>query len=267
MSRGALLFAFNTPTVDYFKTAVATARRINHFLNLPVSVVTNSATLLEFYNYKFDNIYEVTSDDSNTKEQKVWINKGRHQAYNISPYDETLLLDTDYLINSDKLLSLFDYYNDIYFHNTSKFLMYPNSEPEKLGPPSLETYWATVMIFKKSKRAEHLFDCMKMVQDNYQHYTLLHGSLSNQYRNDYALTVADRILNGHIDDKSEFIPWDLLHVTREVKILRNTDDEFNTSYTAMLRQDRDPLKPKKEYITLNDMDFHMLDKDNFVEVM
>ena len=119
MSRGALLFAFNTPTVDYFKMAVATARRINHFLNIPVSVVTNSGTLLDFYNYKFDNVYEVESDDSNSKEQKVWINKGRHQAYNISPYDETLLLDTDYLINSNKLLSLFDYYNDIYFHNKS----------------------------------------------------------------------------------------------------------------------------------------------------
>ena len=52
-----------------------------------------------------------------------------------------------------------------------------------------------------------------------------------------------------------------------VKILKNTDDEFNTSYTAMLRQGRDPLKSKLEYITLNDMDFHMLDKDNFVEVM
>jgi len=42
MTKGILLFAFNNGTVDYYKMAVATAKRANQFLNLPVSVVTDN---------------------------------------------------------------------------------------------------------------------------------------------------------------------------------------------------------------------------------
>ena len=38
MSKGALLFAFNSPKYNYYEMAVATAKRINHFLNLPVTI-------------------------------------------------------------------------------------------------------------------------------------------------------------------------------------------------------------------------------------
>ena len=36
MTKGALLFAFNSPKYNYYEMAVATAKRINHFLDLPV---------------------------------------------------------------------------------------------------------------------------------------------------------------------------------------------------------------------------------------
>ena len=39
----------------------------------------------------------------------VWYNCGRYLAYNLSPYDETLLLDTDYIVNSNKLLKTFSF--------------------------------------------------------------------------------------------------------------------------------------------------------------
>ena len=106
MSKGALLFAFNTDTVDYFSMAVYTAKRINHFLNLPVTVITDNIENTINCDYQFDNVIYTESDHSNFKDNKVWLNKGRYQAFNDSPYDETLLLDTDYIINSDKLLLL-----------------------------------------------------------------------------------------------------------------------------------------------------------------
>ena len=39
MTRGALLFAFNSPKYDYYAMAEHTAKRINHFLNMPVTLV------------------------------------------------------------------------------------------------------------------------------------------------------------------------------------------------------------------------------------
>lgn len=268
MNCGALLFAFNNEKIDYYRMAVQTAKRINYFLEIPVTVVTDINVDENNYNYKFDKVIKVTSDLSNSREEQTWINKGRYKAYELSPYEETLLLDTDYLINSDKLKSVFNYYEDYCFHNNAKYLMFKESGYEPLGPNSFLTYWATVMIFRKTERAKLLFDFIKMVQDNYTHYLTLHGSYSTQYRNDYALTIANRTLNGHIINTKDFIPWDLLHVSKEVKIYSNNDDEFNTSYTAILKHEADPLNtPKLEYIQIEDMDFHMLDKKNFMDVV
>ncbi len=268
MTRGALLFAFNNEKIDYYRMAVQTAKRINHFLNIPVTVVTDANVDEDSYSYKFDKVIKVVSDLSNSREEQIWINKGRYQAYELSPYEETLLLDTDYLINSNKISSLFNYCDDYCFHDRAKYIMFKESGMEPLGPNSFLTYWATVMIFKKTHRAKLLFDFIKMVQDNYTHYLTLHGSFSTQYRNDYALTIANRTLNGHIVDTKDFIPWDLLHVSKEVKMYKNTDDDFNTAYTAILKHDVDPLNTsKKEYIEIIDMDFHMLDKKNFMDIV
>ena len=45
MSKGALLFAFNSPKYNYYEMAVATAKRINHFLDLPVTVITDDNSI------------------------------------------------------------------------------------------------------------------------------------------------------------------------------------------------------------------------------
>ena len=104
MSKGVILFAFNSPKFNYYDMAVATAKRINHFLNLPVTLVTDETSIPTDPNYVFDKTITVTPDKNNKRDWGIWINKGRYQAYELSPYDETILLDTDYLVNSNKLL-------------------------------------------------------------------------------------------------------------------------------------------------------------------
>ena len=142
MSKGVLLFAFNNGKVDYYSMAIATAKRANKFLNLPVTVVTDSATDLTKYDYEFDNVVVVEADRTNLNAlNEVWINKGRYQAYTLSPYDETLLLDTDYLINSDTLLKPFDLYDDFMCHNRTSFLMIPGHEQEMISEASFNTLW------------------------------------------------------------------------------------------------------------------------------
>ena len=70
MTKGVLLFAFNNGTVDYYKMAVATAKRANQFLNLPVSVVTDNTVNPDNYNYTFDNVFIETADKSNNKDTR-----------------------------------------------------------------------------------------------------------------------------------------------------------------------------------------------------
>ena len=259
MSKGALLFAFNTADTDYVKMAEIAAKRINYFLNIPCSLVTDNPIT----NATFDKIIYLASDSSNTKGSKVWLNKGRYNAFDLSPYDETLLIDTDYVVNSPQLSYVFDFYDDFSCHNAVSFLMYPNTVQEQLGMYSMNILWATVMFFKKTKRMEHMFSAMKMVQHNYSHYRNLHGFASGTFRNDYALTIANRIVNGHIDDSSDFIPWNLLHVGARTTIQSQNVSNFNTNFTVTLDL---PHLNKKEYINIKDTDFHMLDKKNFMEL-
>ena len=266
MSRGAILFAFNSPKFNYYDMAVATAKRANHFLDLPVTVVTDEKSLPEQTEYLFDKTIVVQPDKDNIREHQVWINKGRFQAYGLSPYDETLLLDTDYMVNSNKLLRTFDIYDDFCCHDTTSFLMQPTATQEVLSAYSLKTLWATVVTFKKTKRSKQIFDCLEMVQKNYDHYCNIHSFVGGLYRNDYALTLALRIANGHSDNKRDIIPWNLIHVGKNTSIYRNSDDEFNTEYTVMYDQWQRG-KVRKEYITMKDCDFHVMNKENFMELI
>ena len=266
MSRGALLFAFNSPKYNYYSMAEATAKRINHFLNLPVTIVTDNDSLPEKSNYKFDNTILTTPDKTNKRDWGMWINKGRYQAYEFSPYDETLLLDTDYMVNSSKLSMTFDMPTDFCCHDTTSFLMHPGVPQEVLSSYSYKTLWATAVMFRKTKRAEQIFNCLGMVQKNFDHYATLHGFVAGTFRNDYGLTLALRIANGHTSRKEDIIPWSLVHVGKNTSVYRNNDDEFNTEYTVMF-DNWQRGKIRKEYTIVKDTDFHVMNKENFMDLI
>ena len=266
MNRGVILFAFNSPKFNYYDMAVCTAKRINHFLNLPVSIITDITSIPENIDYVFDKTILATADTSNKKDKTTWINKGRYRAFELSPYDETLLIDTDYLVNSNKLLKTFDLPTDFCCHGDTHFLMYHTPEIEMLNPYSLKILWATVVRFNKTKRAEQIFNSIGMVQQNYEHYANLHGFVPTPYRNDYAITLATRIANGNTLPVEDLIPWNLVHIGNNTMVHRNSDDMFNAEYTVIY-DNWQRGKIRKEYIITKDMDFHVMNKENFMELV
>ena len=265
MIRGALLFAYNNDTCNYFKQAEITACRINHFLNLPVTLVTDENSLPENPLNVFDRIILTEPNKSNKKFREVWINKNRYRAYELSPYDETLLLDTDYVINSDKLLQIFKLYSDFCCYNTTNFLMTENKFVEHLSQFSYKTDWATVVYFRKTKKCRQIFECMKMIQDNYLHYANLHNFLVEPFRNDYALTLARRIVQGQTEVERESIPWSLTHIGDKTKVYKTNSNFFDTEFLIVYDKWMNG-KIKKEYISIKDYDFHLMDKENFMEL-
>jgi len=266
MTRGVILFAFNSPKYNYYNMALYTARRVQHFLNLPVTLVTDKDSLPNIVSDIWDKVITVSPDRDNFRDWGMWINKGRYQAYQLSPYDETLLLDVDYVVNSNKLLKLFEFDTDFCCHNRTEFLMQPNAPQELLSAYSYETLWATVVAFKKTERAKQIFDTLKMVQENYEHYANIHSFVGGVYRNDYALTLALKIVNGHSDIKSDYIPWNLIHLGKNTQITKNNEEEFDTSFCVMY-DNWQRGKIRKEYIDIIDMDFHIMNKDLYVEII
>ena len=115
MTTGALIFAQNTVGVDYVKLALFAAQQVKKYLNIPVSLATDSQAWLEFYPEHTEVFDQVISIVGNTTQQKKfydgtlayktaeWKNLTRNQAYDITPYDRTLVIDSDYIINSNTL--------------------------------------------------------------------------------------------------------------------------------------------------------------------
>jgi len=264
--KGVVIFAYNNSRRLYYNMALACAKRVKHFLNLPVTLITGNVTFKNATEKEvFDEIIIQDPDKSNYKDGVEWINKGRFKVWELTPYYETLLLDVDYVVNSDQLLKLFDLYDDFMFHNSTSFLMDPNAPQEFLSERGFKLLWATVIIFKKNKNARHLFQVIEMIQNNFEHYANLHNFIGGMYRNDYALTLAARILNGHLENQSSYIPWNLVHIGKNTRVIHTKenynkikDTDYVVEYDAWKRG-----KVKKEYITIKDMDFHMLNKENF----
>jgi hypothetical protein len=243
-----------------------TSKRIKHFLDLPVTLVTDDDSIPTNEHELWDKVVKVTPDKNNFRDWGQWINKGRYMAYELSPYQETILIDTDYMVNSNTLLKLFELPTDFCCHDTTSFIMYPDSPQEMLSKHSYNTLWATVVMFRKTQRAKQIFECLGMIQKNFEHYANLHKFISSTYRNDYALTLATRIVNGQFLLKEDIIPWNLVHIAKDTPIYHDTEDEYNTDYTIMIDSWKRG-KLRKEYITVKDTDFHVMSKENFMELI
>jgi hypothetical protein len=65
-------------------------------------------------------------------------------------------------------------------------------------------YWATAIYFKKSEKAEQLFNLVEYIKQNWTFYKLTYDFPGSLFRNDYAFSIAIHILNGFVDTDEYF---------------------------------------------------------------
>jgi hypothetical protein len=236
-SKGVVVFAFNTQ-VDYVAIADQTCRLIEKNLGLPITLVTDHDAAPVF---AYDQIVRVDPQGATyrTEDASVqWRNFGRYLAYELSPYDETIVLDTDYLVLDDSLLKLFD-------TDWDYKLMHHNSDEngpsyEQMGNTSLPFIWATVILFRKTEKARLLFELVGKIQRNYNYYRLLYNIREGNYRNDYAFAIANIILSGYHTNEQQGIPWRMFTLSNKIDRLivdgDNTRAYFKTQNPLFLPQ-------------------------------
>jgi hypothetical protein len=259
MSRGIVLIAHNNGKDDYFAMATSVARRANEFLDLPVTLVTDVESYRET-GYTYDRVIFVDPDTTNRRMHAPWINKGRHRVFDYTPYSDTLVLDTDYMINSSMLLRAYDIPSDFCIHRNVTWLFGNNTRDECIST-GLPTHWATVLRFKKTSRVESIFNMVNQVQSNYVHYSNIYGFNPAPFRNDYAFTIALKVINGHIPLCSDYFYWNLVHVPLGVEVHRTSRSSYD-----LIRHSNDNTSGRNSYIKISGLDFHMLDKKNFLEL-
>jgi hypothetical protein len=212
-SRGILGFAFNTNEIDYVGIANQTLGLASRILGLPYTLITDETLQGSFSNQRY-------SIDSNQFVQ--WRNAGRFHAYKLSPYDETLVLDVDYVIQTRDLLKIFytpwDYL--LMRHNSMISMEFCD---ESMGSESLPFIWATVFAFRKTQKAKMFFELIERIQDNYSYYRALFNIKERNYRNDYAFAIADIILNGYRVGTNS-IPGRMLTADTLIKSITKNND-------------------------------------------
>jgi hypothetical protein len=227
MSRGIIVFAQNNGYVNYAKQACACAGYVRKHLSLydEICLVTNTETLeseKKLIDEYFDNVIvsdtfqpdnvRLFKDTTRDTEYASFRNMGRSDVYELSPYDETLVIDSDYFIMNNVLDQVWDSANDVMINCKYRDV----SERHKdnityLDNFSVPMYWATVFYFKKSDFAENLFTLISHIKYNYKYYYYLYNCSGNLFRNDFAFSMALHILNGSVAFDVPSLPIDYLN--------------------------------------------------------
>jgi hypothetical protein len=210
------MYAHNNAEIDYFKIACANALMVQKNLGVPVTLVSDSGTVSwgrkalgeDFVDQCFEKVIEVDrnymftntrnfSDTTFSTKSLQFYNCAHWEAYEHTPYDETLFIDCDYLIMSSALNNCWDSNNDVMINHK---IYSPIDEvppySKTLDDMGITLYWATVVYFKKSSLAEYLFTLVRHIEENYGFYRDLYGFTSGMFRNDNAFSMAVHTLNG-----------------------------------------------------------------------
>ena len=267
MTRGILLFAFQS-SFDYISLTIKTATRLKHYIDLPISVVTDSAELLESSGL-FDQIITVTDDATQKKRfyngstdyvMHEWKNSNRVMCYELSPYDHTLVMDTDYIINSNFLLNCLDIDSDfLIFKNSCDLAGWRNTQEfQYINQFSISFYWATVFSFKKTKQNKIFFELVKTIRDNWDYYRLLYQILEPNFRNDFAFSIAIHILG---DDFKTTFPG---------KIYYTKDRDFlidSTNSSCAFLVEKQNCHGEYTPIKVNNLDVHVMNKTSIMDIL
>lgn len=262
MMRGVVIFAFNSGDIDYQAMARWSARRIRRHLNLPTTLITDS---IPEYASEFEDVILTTAEAGGTRHfsdlgsNVTWYNGNRMEVYNLSPYDETLVLDADYVVCSDQLNLLFDMPQDFLAPVTAYDVTNTRTfdDLNYFGRNRMPMAWATVMRFNRSLTSKNIFDIMAMVHDNWQHYRDLYGISKSTYRNDHALSIALNIVYGY-QGHWPSVPWSLASVVPDHVLTQDSEDKFRVEYLTSTG--------KPMYVTLQ-QDFHAMGKKHLGDIV
>ena len=181
----------------------------------------------------------------------------RSEVYKLSPYDETLVIDSDYFIMNDILDQVWNSDNDVMINSKYRDISGRHQENiEYIDKFSIPMYWATVFYFKKSDFAENLFTLISHIKHNYKYYYYLYNCSGNLYRNDFAFSMALHILNGSVAFDVPSLPIEYLNNSFDL------DDIFRiNAHNDVIMYCADAEQVSSHILSrFKDMDLHIMNK-------
>ncbi len=277
MTRGVLIFAHNNRDIDYALMSMISGGLAKKHLNVPVSLVTDPSTvewLIKSKNFNkaaaiFDKIISIDKPSTDNKrklydglENKIvpFVNSNRCSSWDLTPYDQTLIIDSDFLIFSDRLNNYWDLDSSVLISKAAFDIV----DDSRLGyhdkyvsDTGIHMSWATNIMFTKNKESEIFFNTVELVREKYQYYGDLFRFSTTQFRNDIAFSVAKHILDGFETDISLSLPSVL--TTLDKDILESVDNTGKLTFLVS------PTLSDRFCITsIRNSDVHVMNKQSII---
>jgi hypothetical protein len=267
MSQGFLLFAHDNEKINYGALAVWCAKRIHRWLDRPVSLVADAVTIrkirasgldLDVFDRVLTNSSETTQVKRYKDELLTFHNLDRSNAYDLSPYDETIIIDTDIIVQSTSLNRLWNSNHDMVFcRHTRSVFGHSHPDLEYVSTYGIDFFWATEFYFRKGEEAKVFFETCKWIRDNYGWFARVYAFDPNLMRNDFVWSIAVHQLGGK--DHSNWaaqMPWPLFFTTNWGYVEELSDDSVVLSHWI------DTAKDTFDVCRVNSKDVHVMNKQS-----
>ena len=216
MNKGVVIFAHNNRQTDYAKMSMVAAKFASKNLKVPVSLITDPSTIdwmkesnvIDEATTIFDKIIitnrpeEINMRNFYDGQDKVaapFNNGNRSNVWNLTPYEKTLMIDSDFFVMTDTLNNFWDVdcdfmisqkYNDIFGEARTGY------HDKYVSDTGIRLLWATTVMFTKNEYTKMFFDLVEYIKDNYKAFANLYRFDNRVYRNDISFSIAHHMLNG-----------------------------------------------------------------------
>ena len=249
-SKGCLIVAFDTNEICYTQQAIEAADRVVKHLGIAVSIVTDNVSLDTVYNKIIVERPQNNRRQPRNKQASDWYNLVRTKLYELSPYDRTLVIDSDFFISTDALLPHINSSRDFLISKEIYDLTKGQKKIEKIYASPIIMYWATVMIFSKSFEAAAIFDAAKMVENNYKFYANLYGFIATPIRNDFIFSIACHLIGGYGIKNYGLVNYSLINCDSKIKYISWKNEKLIYKYNGDACVNR-----------IKNADLHLMNKD------
>ena len=170
MTKGVVVLAQNNATDNYVEQAALLAMSLHTYNDVPISLITNDQVPEEYVSL-FDKIIPIPFGDS--AEDSEWKVENRWKIYHASPYDETIVMDTDMLVlqNIDTWWDVLSNYEVFY---TSNVLTYKGETAntsyyrKTFIDNNLPNLFCGLHYFKKCEFAQEFYAWLELVVNNWE---------------------------------------------------------------------------------------------------
>lgn len=250
MTKGYLILAQNSEDQDYVRLAyvLAMSIKVTQSEITSVSLVTDVLEAVpDHYKSVFDHVIEIPwYDDALDSKWKI---ENRWKLYHITPYDETVILDSDMLFLTD----VSDWWNYLSNHHDICFTTSVRTYRDEIVTSDyyrktftnndLPNLYSAFAYFKKTDIAKEYWELVEMITKNWQEYyqRFLTENRPKALSMDVVFALAAKILGIKSESTSSFDYPNFVHMKPKVQNWMNSSADW-TDHVGIYLNDNGNLK-------------------------